>query len=195
MLNVYPRVGEVEVGPVSPLVRRGGFVFVVAFVLIRHAVEVKEVGNLAFFETLELLALQGPDPVVPEISPILSLSLEFELASVRSKMPCEPSEHDPGEPGIGDEVANDALQQVEQGLFIYRSLGHGRASAFHLADDRHAQAVECSNREFGAQLYAKAFPDPFLHFFLGIFGKCKQKQFRWAPVTLMNKPAGLGNDD
>ena len=165
-----------------------------AFVLIGHTVEVEEVGDLAFLVTLDLLALQRSDLIPSDIVPILSLTPEVVLAPVGRKLRLEPLQQKSPELSLCGQTGNDALEQVDQRLFVFSRLGQCRAPAFGFTDDRHAQAVERPDCHAGRRFVAETLADPHFHLVPGVLRKRQEQQFRRAPVTSMEKPAGLGDD-
>ena len=118
VLDVEPRLREMEVGPVLTLLRGRRVVFVGGFVLVGHAVQVEEVGDLAFLHALHLLPLQGADVVAAEVLPVLPPVAELLVAPVGRE-----AAHEPPEQGIrhlagGEPSGEDLLQQVDERLVV-----------------------------------------------------------------------------
>ena len=165
------------------------------FVFVGDAVEIEVVGNLAFLVALDFLALQGADVVAADVVPVFAPVPEFVLALVGRELVAEPFQHGPREPTVSEQVDDDALQEFEQCAV---ALGGGceRGSlAVGLADDRQAQAVECTNGHAARRSWAEALADPLLHLVAGVACEGQEQQFGRAPVSSLDEPAGLGHDD
>ena len=93
MLDVDAVIGEMKVGLVLALLRRGGIVLVGRFVFVGDAVEIEGVRDLAFLVALDFLALQGADVVAADVGPVFAPVFEFVLALVGRELVAEPFQH------------------------------------------------------------------------------------------------------
>ena len=80
-----PDVGtwQVEVGLIGSFLRRSYLMLIETFILILDAIEVEEVGNLAFLEALDSLSLQRSDFVSADVVVILAPGHELVWAAIR----------------------------------------------------------------------------------------------------------------
>ena len=173
MLDVDPGVRQMEIGLVRPLLRRRGIMLMDAFVPEGNAVEVEEVGDLAFLEAPDPVALQRSDLVAADIVPVLAPGSGTRAGSCRARTrPGTTSAAIPRTFARG-QIVNDRLQPVEQGLVDFGCLGQGRAPAFGFSDDVHAQIAERPHGNAARRFVAATLADPFLHLVSGILREAR----------------------
>ena len=112
---------------------------------------------------LDLIAFQRPDVVPADVVPVRAPGVELVLAPVGREPVLEPFKHSLRQRAVGQQIGDDALQQVEEGPVVFGRPGQRRALAFYVADDHHAQAVEGPNRHAVRRWRAEARADRLLH--------------------------------
>ena len=175
MLDIDVAVRDLEIRPVLPAAAAGGVVLVGSFVFVGDAVQEKEVGDLAFFEASDLLALQGSQVVLADIGVVLARIGELVLALVRGVPVLQPGKQGPGVLGVGDQVGDDFLEEALEGIGIVGGVGDAGFAAFDVSHDRHAEGVERLDGEALAGVFAHAGGEAVLHLVAGVAGECEEQ--------------------
>ena len=195
MLDVDAVVGEMEVGLVLALLRRRGLMFVGCFVFVGDAVEIEEVRDLAFLVALDLVALQGPDLVAPDVVPVGAPALELVRAAVGREPVLEPFQDLFRQGAVGQQFGDDALEHIKQRPVAFCRPGQRRTLAFGLADDRHAEAVEGPDRYALRGIRPEARTNALRHLVPGVPCEGEQQEFGRLPVSPPDEPSRLRHED
>ena len=187
--------GKMEVGLVLALLGGRQVVLIRRLVLVRDAVEIKSVRDLAFLEAADGLAFQRADVELADVVVVLAPVSEVFLAPVRSEPLLEPLIQRGREVMVGEQIGHDTLEQVEQCPVVLGRRGERRALPLGFADDRHAEAVEGAHRHVARDRGAEAFAHPLFHLPAGIAREGQQKQLGRLAIALSDKPSRLGHDD